>query len=56
MRPQRIPADESRWLNLSGMRKRGSSVRSVKTGTKIRKDIWAGQAWSQCDVHHVETE
>ena len=34
----------------------GTSVASDQTGAKIRKETWAGEAWRQCDVHHVETE
>lgn len=55
-RPQRIPADDNRWLNLSGMRKMGMSVASDQQGAKMRKETWAGEAWRQCDVHHVETK
>lgn len=43
-RPQRMTADERRWLNLSGMRNMGTSVTSDQTGAKIRKETWAGES------------
>lgn len=55
IRPQRTPADESKWLNLSGMRMTGTSVTSDHTDANIRKATWAGVSWRQCDVHHEET-
>lgn len=50
-----MPAEDRRCENLTGMSRMGSKETSDQMAANKRKDIWAGEAWRQCDVHQEET-